>query len=972
MDAALLQSLGDISAALELDAQVQHLRRIKNEVVGHGLRKELVVTNGILAKLEDILTATEKSIGKRQDDTGTDQWTTDHEVQLQATQIIDSLAIGGPAFVSPILLSNVVVHLFNNIVDVPIRISIASLRALNSLASSSALSDFSLSSTRPSPLAIQAFSKTNCQRLLRLLKASSRTSDGKQRIDLAAGLIATACNDDHSRASLTKAGTLEALAALLADSTLTDTRTLKSMVYGQQPTRLPTRTIGKVLNALAVIVRNSNYRCFRVIVASPLQRAFIGNSHNKERNDNGAMVEAQLPKILAPMSKSVSFGSPQFPTLHSTFEKLPHELSGTVTTTDPFCSWLIYLARTLDIPSCRLATLRLLALFNASFGLHHFAAASMIGSQNTIRGRERQVGLLALPIAVKLVQDAVTTLNLPNDTSEDTRVLREEACGVLASLIKTSSELQKAAVEAGAIKHVSLMLRKSFDPVNIARPMWSAQQKDSIASSSVPSAQMGEAALPSEIAHIMKVRAGALRAVAAIAQREDMHRKALIDQGMVSYVIDSLSPITEAAVSNFTSASIVCNFNTVPVLVAACEAAKSLARSVSLLRTSLIDAGIAKPILALLHYADPDVQVAATSVCCNLVLDFSPMRTDLLDAGAIKLFSEHARQSNPSLRVTSLWALKHLVLGAPRETRVEVLEELGPGWLVQAISGTPSSDAPTATTPLGMSTSNALGEQVDILNAPSTPEMELDPPSPSSGSSSPNPTGGSSTPPTSAIRSTLKPNMSTLTTLRILRDRENNPALQSRQEDLDIQEQALDFIRNLINGDDSTLMLDHLNAVIGLTRIFDLLHTKLEPRDPSPPTRLSASLNARGTTSLSLSPGPDTGPPPSVPDALALSSINVLVHIAATSARYRQLVIAQKTLLRSLLPFFQHRDGRIRVACLWLVINLTWVEDQSDRDDARKRAVELRALGVEDKTRALLGDGELDVRERCKVAGRYD
>ncbi|KAF4554139.1 Hypothetical protein D9617_5g070160 [Elsinoe fawcettii] len=974
MDAPLLQSLSDIGSTQDSDAQVHHLRRIKNDTVGHGLRKELIVTNGILARLEDILSVTEKAIGKRQDTSGTEQWTIDHEAQLQATLIVDSLANGGPAFVSPILLSNVVVHLFNNIVDSPVRIAIASLRALNSLATSSVLSELSPSSTTPSPLALQAFGKTNCQRLIRLLKSSARSSDGKQIIELAAGLIATACNDDHSRASLTKAGTLEALAALLADSTLQEPRALRTRGTGSHSRRLPSRTISKILNALAAIVKNSNYRCFRVIVASPLQRAFIGNSHTRERNDNGAVVESQLPKILAPMQKSVSFGSPQFPSLHSTFEKLPHELTaGAVTTTDPFCSWLIYLARTLDTPSCRLAALRLLALFNASFGMNQFSSSSLISGHNTVRGRERQVALLALPIAVKLVQDAVTTLNLPNDTSEDTRALREEACAVLAMLIKTSSELQKAAVEAGAIKHVSLMLRKSFDPVSIARPMWSAQQKDGIASSSIPSAQMGEAALPSEIAHVMKVRAGALRALAAIAQREDTHRKAIIDQGMVNYVIDSLSPLTDTAVSNLTSASITCNFNTVPVLVAACEAAKSLARSVSLLRTSLIDAGIAKPILNLLHYADSDVQVAATSVCCNLVLDFSPMRTDLMEAGAIKIFSEHARRSNPALRVASLWALKHLVLGAPKDTRTEVLEELGPGWLVQAISGTPAGDVPSSSTPLGMSTSNALGEQVDILNAPTTPEMELDPPSPSSESSSPNPSyspnpaAGAATPPTSAIRSTLKPNLSTLTTLRALRERENNPALQSRQEELDIQEQALDFIRNLINGDDSTSMLDHLNVVIGLTRIFELIHAKLEPRDSG--QRLNASLNARGTMSLSLSPGPGTEIPV-VPDAIVLSAINVLVHVAATSARYRQLVIAQKSLLRALLPFFQHRDGRIRVACLWLVINLTWVEDQSDREDARKRAVELRTLGVEERTRALQGDQELDVRERCKVAGR--
>ncbi|PNS13858.1 hypothetical protein CAC42_1349 [Sphaceloma murrayae] len=971
MEAALLESLKVLGSSPDPEIQIHHLRRIKNDTVGHGLRKELIVTNGILATLDDVLATCAKAIGKRQATGGISQWTLDHEAQLQATLIIDTLANGGPAFVSPILLSNVVVHLFNNLQDMPARTIIASLRALNSLATSSVLGELSPSSSTPSPLALQAFGKINCQRLIRLLKSPIYTSEGKQLIDLTAGLIAVACNDDHSRTSLTKAGTLDALAALLADYALHEMKASKDRSNDSRASHLSARTICKIVNALSAIIKNSNYRAFRVLLASSLQRAFNGSCLGTDpskytRPENGIQVEALLPRILAPVQKAVSFGSPQFPTLYAATEKFSSELTiGVVTTMDPFYSWLMHLARSLDMPSARLAALQLLALFNASFGLDQMNTANI----SKTRGRERQLALLALPLSVKLVQDAVTTINLPNDKSVDTIALQEEACSVLAMLIKTSSELQKVAVEAGAIKHISLMLRKSFDPVGVARPMWSAQQKDSIASSTIPSAQMGDAALPVEIAHVMKVRAGALKALAAVALREDVHRKAVIDQGMVNYIIDSLSPLTDAAIANLSSASITCNFNTVPVLVAACEAAKSLSRSVSLLRTSLIDAGIAKPILNLLHHPDADVQVAATSVCCNLVLDFSPMREGLMEAGAIKIFTEHARRSNPALRVASLWALKHLVLHAPKEVRIEVLDEVGPGWLVQAISGSPNADAPSSSTPLGMSTSNALGEQVDLLNAPSTPEMEIDPPSPDSESSSPpsvtySPSGAPTQ--TSALRTTLKPNLLAITTLRTLRDRETNPVVQSRAEETDIQEQALDFVRNLINGDDSAYMLDHLNASIGLGRIFELIHSKLEPREGA--QRASVQQNSRGTLSMSLSSSP--GPMTSPPDAIVHSAINVVVHVAAASARYRQLVIAQKPLLRSLLPFFGHRDGRIRVACLWLVINLTWVEDQSDREDARRRAVELRALGIEERTRALQGDGELDVRERCKVAGR--
>ena len=148
-----------------------------------------------------------------------------------------------------------------------------------------------------------------------------------------------------------------------------------------------------------------------------------------------------------------------------------------------------------------------------------------------------------------------------------------------------------------------------------------------------------------------------------------------------------------------------------------------MSRSVSLLRTSLIDAGIAKPVFDILKHTDPRVQIAATDVCCNLLLDFSPMRDDLLQAGAIKTLTEHARQSEMSLRLASLWALKHLVLSSSRNIKIQCLEELGIGWLASAIQGEqqdgsflPTTGGVSIGSAGGLSTPNAAGEQVDLLN----------------------------------------------------------------------------------------------------------------------------------------------------------------------------------------------------------------------------------------------------------------
>ena len=46
-----------------------------------------------------------------------------------------------------------------------------------------------------------------------------------------------------------------------------------------------------------------------------------------------------------------------------------------------------------------------------------------------------------------------------------------------------------------------------------------------------------------------------------------------------------------------------------------------------MLRTSLIDHGIANPVFDLLTHQSVKVQIAATEVITNLVLEVSPMRT---------------------------------------------------------------------------------------------------------------------------------------------------------------------------------------------------------------------------------------------------------------------------------------------------------------------------------------------------------
>lgn len=303
------------------------------------------------------------------------------------------------------------------------------------------------------------------------------------------------------------------------------------------------------------------------------------------------------------------------------------------------------------------------------------------------------------------------------------------------------------------------------------------------------------------------------------------------------------------------------------------------------------------------------------------------------------------------------------MLNAPPAIKHTCLAELGSGWLIQAING---EQLEAHNPSLGMSTSNAQGEQVDLLNAES-PEMDVDvvqdqDSDDDDGEVSIDQNGMQYQ--SSGIRSTLKPT-SYKARLRIFREQEFNPILQAKQDDIEIQEQALDFIRNLINGDDNVQMIDHLNNTIGNNRIFDMLYNKLKPAVAPAASMHGLGLNQRQTSLQS-----PTTTPTWQPTTLVRAALGVLIHLAAGSSRHRQQLVAQKQLLTVWLPHFSHPDRQVRVSSVWGVINLTWPETAGDREDARRRARELIDVGIEDKVRGLVNDADLDVRERVKTAIR--
>jgi hypothetical protein len=306
---------------------------------------------------------------------------------------------------------------------------------------------------------------------------------------------------------------------------------------------------------------------------------------------------------------------------------------------------------------------------------------------------------------------------------------------------------------------------------------------------------------------------------------------------------------------------------------------------------------------------------------------------------------------NAKLRLNALWALKHFVHAVGNDMKRLCLEELGQGWLVQLICDDTEDEALLSSREKGEKTATLgldddMGEDVEMVQFEDHIEATLGGPFGYTNVSRP-----SSSRSKSFQQAELR--------LAALRDAETNPARKARKDDIAVQEQGLDFIRNLIGGAgqggaETTEMIDFLFNALGQDRVFDILASKLRSKIINPFNRRSSS-----TTETRVVP----------PQAEIIAAVGyILVHMAASVPRHRQLVIAQTELLKLLVPQFNHPSIEVRLALCWLVTNLTWMDDTNDGQACAQRAHELKKLGFLSKLEMLEQDPELNVRERVKPA----
>ena len=920
---------------------------------------------------------------------------------------------GGPSFLSPLRASQIYPLLLDILAPAESAPSlvIAALRSLNAIADAAAL-EKPTKHVEDDAFIHVLYVDAHLTSLREILSQDSSHSIIQQQISLAASLISKTCKTESRRKQLRYCGILDSLATRVASFLVSPSYLGASEVF-QPPFNEGVQPVGKrarlapILQAVCTIIQDSKIRASVFCCSSVFASVFPSDkdpyawrappAQGGRREGSNGPLEAALP----PLNSNTTGKGPNYPPFNtlatwgksqrahkafsSAMEINPTE--GFASREDdetPLVPWLIEVVR-VKAGLTRLMAIWLLAMLYR---------ANLIGPQ-----KEKCLSMLLVPVLVSMLDKDVKMSDdeeLWDDTSShkaSSQTIQQKTPRILALLIAENEDFQRAAADADVIRKLAQLLKQSFDPIPLASitPMWNPVETNGhvSVSDSPNSSKVGPAGLHPLASHTMKMRESSLIALAAMATTKDEYRQVIVDERVVHFIIESLQPYDKSLEQKNSAQSKKSGTeqrlgNPIPILIAACTTARALSRSVGQLRTSFVDQGLAKPIYELLRHPHLEVQIAATSAVINVILEFSPLREvcncvgiyecslimvqQILDAGVLKVLCEHAHSSNAKLRLNAMWALRHLVLSAPVQLKKDCVSELGIGWLKQIIcNGTEDShidglraSGDRSGTPIAMGTPNAAGEQVDLLNAmddrsPNTSFHQDDEDdevnmvdSLGSVSRQDRYRGSRFTAiqPSDDYTSQYDPALK-------MRD-DNDQDAQTARDDLAIQEQGLGLVRNLTCAPGSSDMVDFLFENLGQDKVFDMLANLLKPRS----TDNFPSRRTGGGTRLPVPP----------PTEVVSGVCYILIHLAASQPRHRQMLVARTKLLESIVALFSHPHAEVRLCCVLIVVNLTWTEDQADKANCKGRAFELRKLGVLTKLHELENDSELEVRERVKGA----
>lgn len=583
----------------------------------------------------------------------------------------NSLRLGGPAFLHPLHAACVVPAILGNISPYtsPPQIVVASLRALLDITSAASLA------LPPSPLDVQTiadnvFTSQHIESLNAMLSMTSSKYILQSEVALAATLICRLCREERHQHALTVGGVLDTLATQLARFAVADGLVVPQAYEHavsdglcevfSEPACAGTK-IGPILEAISYVIGDSKYRANRLVYSPAMLAIFpslkfepyedTSDPHYipPPRHNGFTAMEFILPSLPNVASKTPSAAQSSFPTPDRSDSRTSSKTSlskfgssavwdsprfqsmgnaGDASNEDiesPFIPWLIHLVRSLSDYERLMAAAVLAALFKAGLGRKSI--------------RETSIGLLVVPILVGMIAK-IDKEGIEIVHSSDTMHLQilEKAPAVLARMITDSEYLQKAAFDCDAVKVLTRLLRRAYQPVaDMSHPKyWSPNPDTGMDIESTPSvAQLGDSGQNPLLAHRIILRESALKAIGALSAGKEDYRKALVAEELVPYVVESLSeyprkpkqakdkPANEPA---RTGPSPSYGTNPMSVIIAGCHVVRTLARSVSILRTALVDHAVTLPVFRFMRHPNINVQIAATATIINLVVEVSPVR----------------------------------------------------------------------------------------------------------------------------------------------------------------------------------------------------------------------------------------------------------------------------------------------------------------------------------------------------------
>lgn len=185
--------------------------------------------------------------------------------------------------------------------------------------------------------------------------------------------------------------------------------------------------------------------------------------------------------------------------------------------------------------------------------------------------------------------------------------------------------------------------------------------------------------------------------------------------------------------------------------------------------------------------------------------------------------------------------------------------------------------------------------------------------------------------------------------------------------DIEVQEQAHELVRNLLLKEAN--FVEVFFAQVDPSEFIKLLESKVDLISRQHTETVADNTATHSSSQVKLAK--TVHEKRQVYTRMLIAIIFTMVHVAAGPEEFRFMLVEQESLMMKVGDFTNHLHYDVRAAVAWLVINLTYVDNNNDREcreGAKRRARALVRYGYREKLESRLRDPSLDVAERTKNA----